>query len=135
MEPLALASAWPSRQIPKQPSAQALPSCTLMAMEPADAPVDATVSGQLGYNANPSFNSVLGNGAPAFFWSNAGTLPAAYASSVTQGGLPAYQKPPFFDPTLNTGYCTGPGCLAAGGAITYGDPNIGGVLRPSTTTP
>lgn len=82
--------------------------------------------GQLGYNANPSFNSVLGNGAPAFFWSNAGTLPPAYASSVTQGGLPSYQSPPFFNPTLNTGYCSGPGCLAAGGAITYGDPNIGG---------
>ncbi len=82
--------------------------------------------GQLGYNATPSFNSVLGNGAPAFFWSSVGTLPAVYASNVPQGGLPAYQKPPFFDPTLNTGYCSGPGCLAAGGAITYGDPNIGG---------
>ncbi len=82
--------------------------------------------GQLGYNANPSFNSVLGNGAPAFFWSNVGTLPAAYVGNVSQGGLPAYQKAPFFDPTLNTGYCSGPGCLAAGGNITYGDPNIGG---------
>jgi hypothetical protein len=82
--------------------------------------------GQLGYDANPSFNSVLGNGAPAFFWSNVGTLPAAYVGNVSQGGLPAYQKAPFFDPTLNTGYCSGPGCLAAGGSITYGDPNIGG---------
>jgi hypothetical protein len=82
--------------------------------------------GQLGYNANPSFNSVLGNGAPAFFWSSVGTLPPVYATTVPQGGLPAYQKAPFFDPTLNTGFCSGPGCLAAGGAITYGDPNIGG---------
>jgi hypothetical protein len=82
--------------------------------------------GQLGYDATPSFSSVLGNGAPAFFWSNVGTLPAAYTSTVTQGGLPPYQKAPFFNPTLNTGYCSGPGCLAAGGAITYGDPIIGG---------
>ena len=82
--------------------------------------------GQLGYNATPSFNSVLGNGAPAFFWSGVGALPPAYASNVSQGGLPPYQQAPFFNPTLNTGYCSGPGCLAAGGAITYGDPNIGG---------
>lgn len=82
--------------------------------------------GQLGYNANPSFNSVLGNGAPAFFWSTQPSIPAVYAPTVTQGGLPPYQKAPFFDPTLNTGYCTGTGCLPAGGAITYGDPNIGG---------
>jgi len=82
--------------------------------------------GQLGYNANPSFNSVLSNGAPAFFWSDPGTLPPAYAGTVYTGGLPPYQQAPFFDPTLNTGYCSGPGCLAAGGSITYGDPNIGG---------
>lgn len=82
--------------------------------------------GQLGYNANPSFNSVLGNGAPAFFWSNVGILPAAYTGTVSQGGLPPYQQAPFFDPTLNTGFCSGPGCLAAGGSITYGDPDIGG---------
>jgi hypothetical protein len=82
--------------------------------------------GQLGYNANPSFNSVLGNGAPAFFWSAPGTLPPAYAATVPTGGLPPFQQPPFFDPTLNTGYCSGTGCLAAGGSITYGDPNIGG---------
>jgi hypothetical protein len=84
-------------------------------------------TGQLGYDANPSFNSVLGNGAPAFFWSAQNApLPPVYASTVTQGGLPAYQKAPFFNPTLNTGYCSGPGCSAAGGVITYGDPDIGG---------
>ncbi|HTD97105.1 MAG TPA: hypothetical protein VK627_09250, partial [Edaphobacter sp.] len=83
-------------------------------------------TGQLGYNANPSFNSVLGNGAPAFFWSAQGALPPAYAGNVPQGGLPPYQSAPFFDPSLNTGYCSGPGCLAAGGAITFGDPDIGG---------
>jgi hypothetical protein len=83
-------------------------------------------TGQLGYDANPSFNSVLGNGAPAFFWSAQNALPPVYAGNVTQGGVPAYQKAPFFNPTLNTGYCSGAGCLAAGGAITYGDPDIGG---------
>ncbi len=83
-------------------------------------------TGQLGYDANPSFTSVLGNGAPAFFWSAQTALPAVYANNVPTGGLPPYQKAPFFDPTLNTGFCSGPGCLAAGGAITFGDPDIGG---------
>ena len=82
--------------------------------------------GQLGFNANPSFNSVLGNGAPAFFWSSQSSLPPAYVTTVPVGGLPPYQKPPFFDPTLNTCFCSGPGCLAAGGGITFGDPDIGG---------
>ncbi|MCU1322124.1 MAG: hypothetical protein JWM43_1773 [Acidobacteriaceae bacterium] len=79
-------------------------------------------TGQLGYNANPSFPSALGNGAPAFFWSGGNTLPAAY-STISQGGLPAYQKAPFFDPTLNSGFYTGG---PSGGGITYGDPEIGG---------
>ncbi len=79
-------------------------------------------TGQLGYNANPSFPSALGNGAPAFFWSGGNALPAVY-SNVYQGGLPAYQKAPFFDPTLNTGFYTGG---PSGGSITYGDPDIGG---------
>jgi hypothetical protein len=78
--------------------------------------------GQLGYNANPGFTTP-GNGVPAFFWSPAPVpLPAAYAN-VYAGGVPPYQRPPFFDPSLNTGFCTG--CPLAGG-ITYGDPQIGG---------
>jgi hypothetical protein len=79
-------------------------------------------TGQLGYDANPSFPSVLGNGAPAFFWSGGNTLPTAY-SGIYQGGLPPYQQAPFFNPSLNTGFYTGG---PAGGGITYGDPEIGG---------
>ncbi|MBV9084303.1 MAG: TonB-dependent receptor, partial [Acidobacteriaceae bacterium] len=81
-------------------------------------------TGQLGYNANPGFSSPNpGAGAPAFFWSAAAApLPAVY-SGVYAGGAPPYQRPPFFNPSLNTGFCTG--CPAAGG-ITYGDPQIGG---------
>ncbi len=84
-------------------------------------------TGQLGFDANPSFNSLNPvGGEPAFFWSPQPTLPSAY-SGVYTGGLPPYQKGPFFDPTLNTGYCTN--CAAnggAGGGITYGAPHIGG---------
>jgi hypothetical protein len=76
---------------------------------------------QLGYNALPAFAST-GNGAPAFFWSGGNALPAAY-SSVPQGGVPAYQKAPFFNPSLNTAFYTG-GPTA--GTITYGDPEVGG---------
>jgi hypothetical protein len=64
-------------------------------------------TGLLGYSANPSFPS--GNGFdPAFNWQN---------------GVPAYQAPPFFDPTLNSGFATG---RPAGGGITFGDPDLGG---------
>ncbi len=84
---------------------------------------------QLGYNALPTFSST-GNGAPAFFWTGGNTLPAAY-STLYQGGLPAYQKAPFFDPSLNTAYYTTTtnGVTKAGptsGAITYADPDISG---------
>jgi hypothetical protein len=81
-------------------------------------------TGQLGYNAAPGFSSQnTGAGAPAFFWSAAtAPLPAVYAN-VYAGGIPPYQRPPFFNPSLNTGFCTG--CPPAGG-ITYGDPEIGG---------
>jgi hypothetical protein len=37
--------------------------------------------------------------------------------------VPAYAKPPFFDPSLNAGFVTGRG---TGGSVTYGDPDIGG---------
>ena len=81
-------------------------------------------TGQLGYDANPSFTSPNpGAGAPAFFWSAAAApLPPVYAS-VYAGGVPPYAQPPIFSPSLNTGFCTG--CPPAGG-ITYGDPQIGG---------
>jgi hypothetical protein len=80
-------------------------------------------TGQLGYNANFSPSSPSNSGTPVFFWSPAAApLPVVY-SSVYAGGVPPYQQPPFFDPTLNTGFCTG--CPSAG-SITYGDPEIGG---------
>jgi hypothetical protein len=64
-------------------------------------------TGLLGFSANPSFPS--GNGFdPAYNWNS---------------GVPSYQKPPFFDPTLNAGFATG---RAAGGGITFGDPELGG---------
>ena len=49
-------------------------------------------TGLLGYSANPSFPSSHGF-VPAYNWTN---------------GVPAYQKPPFFDPTLNSGFATRP---------------------------
>jgi hypothetical protein len=81
-------------------------------------------TGPLGFNANPTFSSPnSGAGAPAFFWSTPSVpIPAIY-SSIYAGGVPPYQQPPFFNPTLNTGFCTG--CPSAG-TITYGDPQIGG---------
>lgn len=63
----------------------------------------------LGYFAQPSFNSPDAGITPAFNWNN---------------GFPAYTKPPFFSPTLNTGYntTTGPN----GGTINYPRPNTAG---------
>ena len=64
-------------------------------------------TGTLGFSANASFPS--GNGFdPSYNWNN---------------GVPAYPAPPFFDPSLNTGFVTGRG---TGGGVTYGDPDIGG---------
>ena len=65
-------------------------------------------TGTLGFSANASFPSPNGSFEPAYNWNN---------------GVPAYPAPPFFDPTLNTGFVTGRG---TGGAVTYGDPEIGG---------
>ncbi len=81
-------------------------------------------TGQLGFNANSTFTSPNpGAGAPAFFLSPAATsLPSVY-SSIYAGGVPPYQQPPFFNPTLNAGFCTG---CPQGSSITYGDPEIGG---------
>ncbi|HWB83912.1 MAG TPA: TonB-dependent receptor [Bryobacteraceae bacterium] len=64
-------------------------------------------TGQLGYSANPPLSSLDGGITPAFYWDN---------------GIPAYQHPPFFDSTLNTGFNT---TTPAGGGITYGDTAIG----------
>ena len=64
-------------------------------------------TGTLGFSANVTFPS--GDGfSPAYNWTN---------------GVPAYAKPPFFDPALNAGFVTG---RPLGGGVTYGDPDIGG---------
>lgn len=65
-------------------------------------------TGLLGFTANPGFNSLDQGISPAFYW---------------DAGVPGYQKAPFFEPTLNTGFYTG---QAQGGSVTYGDPDIGG---------
>ncbi len=64
--------------------------------------------GLLGYSAAPSYTSPDSGVTPAF---NLDT------------GFPAYQHPPFFDPTLNTGYTT---TIPAGGGISYDRPNTAG---------
>lgn len=63
----------------------------------------------LGYSANPSFSSPDSGITPAFNWDD---------------GFPAYQHPPFFDPTLNTGYNTTTG--ATGGGVSYNRPDTSG---------
>jgi hypothetical protein len=67
-----------------------------------------TGTGLLGYSATPSFTSLNGGISPAFNWNN---------------GFPGYTPPPFFDPTLNTGFNT---TTPQGGAIAFGDPTLSG---------
>lgn len=68
-------------------------------------------TGKLGYDANVSLQSLDSGITPAFYWDQ---------------GFPAYQQPPFFNPTLNTGFnATTP----SGGSIGYGDP-VNGALPP-----
>lgn len=68
-----------------------------------------TGTGTLGLSASPSYASLDQGISPAFYWDN---------------GIPAYQKPPFFDPTLGTGF-NGSGATAA--TMQFGDPAIGGI--------
>ncbi len=63
-------------------------------------------TGKLGYTAAPGFISPDGF-SPAFNWSD---------------GVPAYQKPPFFDAGLNTGYTTD---RPTGGSVNYDNPEAG----------
>ena len=63
-------------------------------------------TGLLGFEASPTFSSP-DTYTPAYYWQN---------------GVPSYQKAPFYEPTLNTGYNTTTG--ATGGAITYGNPKL-----------
>jgi hypothetical protein len=66
-------------------------------------------TGLLGYAAQPTFQGST-NFAPAYNWTT---------------GIPAYQKPPFFDATLNTGFNTVAGATAGG--VTLADADIGGI--------
>jgi hypothetical protein len=63
-------------------------------------------TGLLGFSAQPSFPSIDGF-APAFNWNN---------------GFPNYQRAPFFDSTLNTGFTTE---RPTGAGVTFGDFEIG----------
>jgi hypothetical protein len=67
-----------------------------------------TGTGTLGYSASPSFVSPDSGPTPALYWDQ---------------GVPPYSLPPFFDPTLGTGF-NGSGKAAS--TMTYGDPEIGG---------
>jgi hypothetical protein len=91
---------------------------------------NAQGTGLLGYTANPSFSSADNGITPAF---------------SMDGGLPAYQAPPTYSSTLNTGYNTATG--ATGGSVTYNRADTAGrspytenwnltidrVITPSTT--
>ncbi len=63
--------------------------------------------GRLGYTANAPFASLDGGISPAYDWDN---------------GVPPYRKPPFLDPTFNTGFTT---TVPQGFSINYPDPVIG----------
>ncbi|MBZ5623399.1 MAG: hypothetical protein LAQ69_32445 [Acidobacteriia bacterium] len=66
-----------------------------------------TGTGTLGFSANPSYTSLDGV-SPALYWDN---------------GIPPYQKPPFFSPTLGTAFN---GITATGSTMQFGDPQLGG---------
>lgn len=63
-------------------------------------------TGKLGYTASPGFTSLNGFD-PAFDWDD---------------GVPPYEKPPFLDATLNTGFYAG---RPSGGSVTYANPKDG----------
>jgi hypothetical protein len=63
-------------------------------------------TGKLGFTASPGFVSPDGF-SPAFNWND---------------GVPAYQKPPFFDAGLNTGFTTE---RPTGGSVAYDNPEEG----------
>jgi len=69
-----------------------------------------TGTGTVGYSATPSFTNPAGNNYdPAFYWDK---------------GIPAYQQPPFFDPSYGTEFN---GVSKVGVTMQYGDPSLGGV--------
>jgi hypothetical protein len=82
--------------------------------------------GMLGGNANSQGASLLGYAAnPSFNSPDSGITSAFKLDS----GFPAYQHPPFYSATLNTGYNTTTG--NTGGGVTYNRPDTAG-LSPYT---
>jgi Carboxypeptidase regulatory-like domain len=80
---------------------------------------DLDGTGLLGYQANPNFASTDSGINPAFNWNS---------------GFPAYQLPPFFDPTLNTGFnALSAGAPVTGGAVTYDRPATAGRMSYTET--
>ena len=67
-----------------------------------------TGTGTLGLSASLAFTSLDQGISPAFYWDQ---------------GVPAYQKPPFIDPTYGTAFN---GITATGATMQFGDPSIGG---------
>jgi hypothetical protein len=67
-----------------------------------------TGTGTLGFSASPSFTSLDQGISPAFYWDR---------------GVPSYEKPPFYDPTLGTAFN---GSGKTGSTMQFGDPDIGG---------
>jgi hypothetical protein len=65
-------------------------------------------TGTLGYTASAPFGALPDGYNPVFDWDS---------------GIPPFQRAPFFDPTLNTGFTHS---NPRGGSVTYGDPYIGG---------
>ena len=61
----------------------------------------------LGFNSTPSFSSLNGGITAAFNWASP---------------FPSFPAPPFFNPSLNTGFNT---TSPSGGGIAYGDPLLG----------
>jgi hypothetical protein len=66
-------------------------------------------TGILGFEASPTFTSLNAGISPAFNWNS---------------GFPAYTPPPFFEPTLNSGFNT---ATPSGGTVTYDEPQLGGI--------
>ena len=64
--------------------------------------------GNQGYSTAPDFTSLNSGVSPAFNWDN---------------GIPPYQQPPFFSPTLATGFTT---TVPQGGGISYDRPATAG---------
>ncbi len=88
---------------------------------------DLDGTGLLGYSAAPNFSSTDGSIDPAFNWQSG-------FAGYTGSSFPAYTLPPFFDPTLNTGFnALSAGSPVTGGAVTYDRPATAGRMSYTET--